>query len=609
MNIEIQAVTAAAQHFGWAESLEPQFETHDKVINADGPIQIYSGPGREKSTHIGAAKVQIKGKRWTKPFQDDASHSVTIVELEGYLKERGLIFITGHVNPKTRQVALYYITLHPFKILDFLGKSRSQNSITLRLARLPEDAEQLVRIARFSHIAQQEDPSNHGKPFVGGNGFTLQIASTDELEFQRPLRLDRAESGIDFTVFRTDQNGLRTPIDGAFELIPMDYVDHETKLSFASSTVAYTNIIGRRLDDDTFRGTLSENLYIDWKAGDVEANISVTINSGGSVWQFAQDLAFYLGCLDEGSMWINGRQKHFNSLDQASDMRDQKESIDRIMETLQFINVDPKLVFVDDLTDKVQTELETLRESLIEGRALDLEFPRSGRVAIPIGEHRIELLLELLEDSHEWIVHNPYAVDFDKHYYTHGAPPGTDESRDETEGASVTDNEVRFVTPFDTLDVDDIIATLNLNLSKAVDIYKKLPASSDRLTLANSFVLKLLLASDGSDSRRDEFLWAAENLTDWMLEGKEDPDPVFQVNSWQVSARMGGLDQRELDQVRKLRKSVDRQDGKTYQHLGYCLSILLGEAEDAAFRKDEMSEEARRELEDWPINALLTSAP
>lgn len=220
MHQEKLAVSHVVELLSWCESLDPNIEFDDKIINSDGQVQIYSGQDHKKSTHLGHAQIQVKGRRWSKKIESTASYKAEVEELRGYLKERGLVLVLVLINEKKRIRAPYYIVLTPFKIMDFIAKAGTQKSLTLLLSELPTDPEQLTGIFKFSRTAQQEDPQNYAKPLTPSGGSSLQVITPESVSFDKPLILDRSRADLDFTVFHTNADGLRTPIDGAFTLIP-----------------------------------------------------------------------------------------------------------------------------------------------------------------------------------------------------------------------------------------------------------------------------------------------------------------------------------------------------------------------------------------------------
>ncbi len=592
MNTEELAVAEAQKQLSWSERLVPGLVTQDKVINTDGPIQIYESERRDKSSHIGNVQAQVKGEAWNKDFPDTITHSATLVDLSGYLKEGGLILIKALVHRKTRTIELYYMALTPFKILDFIKKAGARKSTTLRLAKLPQDPDALVGIVLYTHAAQREDPNNHGKPLNLREGYSLEIVTSRDISFDSPITLDRARGDLDFTVFRTDESGVRAPVDAAFEIIPPDYIEHLLDLKVGSRSVTYETVTGKHLDANTVRANLSDGLYFVGKRSDDRLDVSVTINTEGTVGQFAKDGQFYTECLDEKAIWLNGKRMAFDAAHDVSDMREQHSAVTRYIPLLDRLHVDASLIRTDDLTEHVLRELETTRRGILESEEIEPASLSSGRFSIDIGAQRIEVLLELSEASNKWIFHDPYSPDFARQYYY-------------IEGEDGEEKTVRLVTPYDVLEVDDIKRTLNLNVANAVASYAKLPKASQAAGLSNEFVLKLLLAADQSESRREEFLTGAGVILEWIGAQSDGADPVHKVNTMQLKARRAPLSDADMRDLRKLRREADQNEDSTSREIAFCCSVLLGDVDDARDRKDEMPQEQASAIDKWPICALL----
>lgn len=591
-NTEELSVTAAQEAFAWCERLVPNLATQDKVINQDGEIQIYQSGSRHKSTHLGNTKAQVKGVRWPKPFPETSTHSAKVLDLHGYLNEGGLILIQGLVNQKSRTVELYYIVLNPFKILDFIKRAGDNKTTTLRLAKLPTDSDALTSIVLYSHAAQREDPSNYGKSFRVHEGHTLQIVTSTHLPYNLPVTLDRSRGEIDFSIFSVDSDGIRTPIDGAFDLLPHDYVEHPVELNIGSASTVYDQITGKRLSDGTLRLTLSSGLHMLLSRPNEVVNVSITVNTEGSVADFAKDSKFYTECLTDSAVWINDKRMDFEAGHADSAIHEQCAAVADVVALFDQLGVDGTKVRMSDLSESVVRELNTFRRAIIDSEELKPRAPGSGRYAIEIGADRIEILLELSETTKRWTAHNPYGPDFARLYY-------------HIEGEGTESRTVRPVTPYDILTVDDIVRTLNLNLANAVESYSRLPKSSRAGDLANQFVLNLLLASDASPIRRYEFLDAAQELLNWMEAENPSDDPIRFVNAMQTISRKGALDEGQLKELRRLRREMDRKPDSVSTEIAFCCSVLLLDLEDACDRLEEMDVEQSERIREWPICALM----
>lgn len=590
MNTEQLTVAEALKHFSWSERLVPDFKTEDKVINTDGPIQIYKSHKRGKDHHIGHAQVQIKGvARQRKHGFDTISHSAKVVDLKGYLKEGGLILIKGLVDRKARDVTLFYIILTPFKILDFLKQAGANASTTLLLRRLPNNTKELESIALFSHAAQREDPNNYGKSINMRDGYSLQIVAPTDIAFNGRQVFDRSRGALDFSVLQIDENGLRTPIDAVFEIVSSDYFDHDLGWTVTSGNARYENVTGRRLNESTMRATLSAGLFCTFVRDDSDLNVSVTISNDGSVAEFLKDGRFYLGCLENKSMTINSQSLSFDIAHDASEIREIHDMIRGYQPLFEALSVDMSLIPVTDLTEQVQRELYAAHRGLLESEEIEPTALTSGRYSLDIGEKRIELLFELSESTSKWIIHNPYSPDFSRQYYY------LDDGGERA---------VHFITPYDVLTVDDIERTLNLNLQNVVASYAGL-SDSDRATgYASDFALKLFTASDRSNERREEFLSAAEDILHWLDAENPLGNPIFYVNSMQAKARRETIDETDESNLRRLRRNMDGKHDDTAREIAICCSILLRDIKDADERLTELSNAQQLKFKEWPIYAL-----
>lgn len=121
MNVEKAAVNKLESLLLECTHLDPYIDTNDRTPFTDGHIEIYSSESREKRNFIGKVSVQVKGRTIPKSGKWGPSISISRVDLDGYLKDGGVLYFVVFIDPRTRTRKPFYTNLSPYRIRDILG--------------------------------------------------------------------------------------------------------------------------------------------------------------------------------------------------------------------------------------------------------------------------------------------------------------------------------------------------------------------------------------------------------------------------------------------------------------------------------------------------------
>lgn len=592
MNIEQIAVNAVSECFDWSDRFHLEATSNDKTQFTDGHLDLYSERA-VKAEILGRIQIQIKGVSWTKRFPDEATYSVSLEDARGFLRFHGALFFVVLVHRKTRKRRVYARALNPLKLTSFVNIAGTKKKQVLRFAPIPEGEEDLVRLASFALEAQKETNPVELDPKLLTDGASLTLYSPRPLDLSRPLELDHAKPGtVDFSLFLRTEGGIRAPLNGGLSIIPADYIDHEIPIRFESGDVVFENPIGRKIDDRTLRVSPTSSLTMEFASEKNVLSGKVNVKDGGPFDQYLDAINFFLAACDSGAFRVGERAVPFaiNSVDDLESLRVRRAQLVDFRALFAELNIPEHLISTALLDDASRRELDTIHRALVSGERIPAKKPESGRIAAKVCGWRLELMCRYQEEGDSWAVENPFSPSW---------PYVLATSVQEADGIERID----VVTPYDLIGAEQIHEVLNLSLGDLVGRYEALPDNPSRYTYANLTTLKLITGADQSECRRDEFLTAARDLNSWLL-GHDPESEVHRLNGWQISARLGGLDESERKEA-----YVMMMDG-TNSELGdsvvrYVCAVLLGEEHGIELWGGRLTSEQREFLKPWPIMNLI----
>ena len=89
-------------------------------------IYIYANKDKRKES-IKKVPVQVKGKQSDDFSLDTIKYPVTVVDLENYLIDGGVVFFVVYISKDGRDTKIYYSCLLPVKIRNILDRNIKKN--------------------------------------------------------------------------------------------------------------------------------------------------------------------------------------------------------------------------------------------------------------------------------------------------------------------------------------------------------------------------------------------------------------------------------------------------------------------------------------------------
>lgn len=592
MNVELLAVNKISDLIASCPHLEPYIDLNDRTPLTDGHIHIHSSTERHTNENfVGRVDVQVKGRTTSKT---PTNFRIKRKDLEGYLNLSGVLYFVVSINKASRKRTALYALLNPFKLNGILrGMKPGQKDVAVPLKKLSREPATIENLVNLAHKTQGQSLKTGWDPRLTECIEEFTLHTDRPWDMDSPLHL--TNSDMDYSLVVKTGGGMTMPVDWEVRILPASYVGEQMEWEVRSGEHSFQNPVRRLLSKNSFELELSAGLKFRYTFSQDSRTGSISLSLQHSLGGRHRDIGFLLNCMDQGSYTINGQKVDHavNDLEGEADLRAHYRYLDRLHKLLSKLRFNPDLLSVSDISDRRSDQLKGLYDVLIEGKELHQDIKEAGRIRQPVGSWNIELICLRGREEGKWRCLDLFDPSIGQQFaMSIESEPGRYESF--------------LVTPYETLDEDEIPYTVNLNLPGIVDAYAALPATPKTHSLANHMVLRLIKASDVLDVRKGEFLKAAAALNEWLI-AQEPDQPHHQINKWQIAARTRGLSAEERRDIRDLKRDASRSTTTEAAQVEAACAILLGDAEEVEFSLEQLDDPQRQVMRTWPIWSLWTS--
>lgn len=594
MNIEVRAVNRVSDAIAHCPRLSPTIDANDRTPFTDGHIEIYSNNEHKNENWRGRVSVQVKGRSVKKLAKFPRTFRVSRIDLEAFLRSRGVLYFVVAVDAKTSIRTVFYVLLNPFRIKQLLDQlSPDQNYSNIKLRDFPTDSDDIESLVNMAFMMQSEEPKMGFDPKLLENIEQFTILTSRPMEFDQPVTLNYEE--VEFSITAITAGGMSIPLSGEFSFVPASYHYRVIELTVSAGEVSFQNPVSRRIDRLTVELVLSEGLTLRLSEAEGGRSAELQIKLQRTLEGRLQDLKFYSSLITNPVLKLGEYEIPLRPSHLTGDQRliDHHASLERLKSLFDALHTESQLISVDDITEKQSKQLAGLHHAVVDRRAIPQELERSGRVRQPVGDWAIELFCIKDNETNLW----RYVDLFDSEFEYRFVARKEDDS----------DEDGHFlVTPYELIDDTYFFSTLNLHLSKISERYEGLPDVDRKFTLANETVLKLLRASDAAPLRSIEFLDAAKALNDWIIEN-EGEQHIHLINKWQIDARRGELSEAIRAQIRTVREDNYKSGAANALEIQAACAILLRDDEETLHFLQKLDPSVLRRMKTWPIWTLRNS--
>lgn len=597
LNVETLAVNAVTDIIAVCPRLNDQIMSNDKTPITDGHIDVYKSEKHSNVNLIGRVPVQVKGRTTPKKVKKSATsvpYSIDRSTLDFLRADGGGIYFYVPISPEGRVKGVFFKSLIPYRIDRMLAEMKpGQQTLSVKMDRLPESVGDVQRIVYVALEGRKQSGAKVNFGDIAEKLESITLHSIARLSDDQPTEFNLAKT--DFTVTGKTLNGSTFPLDVDLIVYPGVHAPGPLGVAITCGGIKYDEPVIEHLDERASRITLSEGLLIRAFREDNGLRTNIDITAAGNLYDQQKDLSFFLAAADGSPLVIGDVEMAPTTIDprEIGDLRTAHAEISRMVEVLDSFELDDSIVRSLDISTEEKIRLLMLHTALILGEEPPIKTDGFGRMNMSIGGQQVVLLImEGADERHRKVV-DPFS------------PSRRGEYIFRSVGENVKGDEVvQWATVYESLQAGELEKTLNLHLGDIAGAYEALPDRDDALTAANQMVLNLLAAGDNSADSRARYLYEGVlGLVEWLVRSGGG-ELTYKINEWQTRYRLGLLDAEELQRVRQARRDARKSGSPDSRFHEACLAIILQDLDELDLLLDELSEEDRQKLREWPIWSL-----
>ncbi len=590
MDLETIATASVKSSISITDELSPFINEGDKEPSWDGNIYIYANKDKRKEG-IKKVPVQVKGKQSDDFSSETIKYPVTVVDLENYLNDGGVVFFVVYISSDGRNTKIYYSCLLPVKIRNILSSNiKKKKKLSIELSSFPEDngRKVLLFLNFYDHMKKQTSFAK------------TTLRSLDDLKKQSVLEgitfyaNNYGKTNLDhYKLLFENEIYMYANIKGS--AIPQPLLDIPIDLHIAENvetnisvngTVYYTQFQRIRSKDEAVL-IIGKSVIISMM--EKKQNLTIKFTPTSNLKYSVTDLEFILALHKNNQFEMMG---HTLPLDPNRLFGEDK--VKKLQERLAFCRNLIKVLNIFNLNTDVDIDsfsADDCRHSNLFIKGLVNNEPVSGlKEGLPFAIRLNYLGSVVVIGLEEEKQPGTYRI------YDYFSKPIKLWYKDDT-------GEYR-TSKYDFLEIDDFLKIRNIDYRDVVQSYKDISEKKIYIR-ANWILLKLLLAYDKSESKRKDILDAAYNFAEWLYNANVSEDELElnsrKLNLYQVLKRRGNLSK---EQKRELFDIADDIQQNVVIRIGAYLLLDNQIAAEKLF--DKLSSGAKEEFQTFPIFRFWT---
>lgn len=555
-------------------TMESKIEHGDKYMSWDGSIILYK-PGctkRTKETYDYDIPVQVKGRtdNVAKYFNEETiKYLVDVRDLKLYYEQRGCLYFIVFFDEESKQGEIFYSSLYPSKIKGYLERkgNKRKKQISLKFSHLKKDANELYCV--LAQFGKEMVRQGFGRGQIVSKTIRLDdiasvealsatvVGAKNEWEFLKKVNSGDAciygkINGIDFPIEFDESVKLFMGHDNVPLPITVDGTEYYSKYNVVFNP------------DEDFVVKPSDNIAIHINRGKIDFRPKSTIK------QIKNDIAFLFALEKTHKTNFGKAVIPFGDIVFPQDFRDKMLYLKELCNVVEEVGIEiPK--YFSQLSEDNFKELGLLVR--IKQGYLNDKFTQTS-------------------STYNWRFDDKfYPILIEKQPQGNVLFSLTSDSSMQIFKWDGKTNHYKFPT-FAVLDAN-VVANLYYFdqgwFEKQIDIADVNP---DTIGELNMVALMLISAYDLSANK--EFL----NLAKRIYARLNTDETYYLINTLQIKIRETGLS----DSDKKKLSEVETEDAQAL----FCISVLLGNKNDADAYYKRMSKEEKDLIKDLPIIKLYS---
>lgn len=561
----------------------PYINTADKKPIWDGELYVYkTAKDFSKGNLDFTIPLQVKTSFHNKKnFPKQSKHKVLVSELNAYLEDRGVLFLTVLVNNEGgNQIYCGYLT--KAEIRKYINKAKKHESITIYFQKMPKNFKAFYDELYTLHLQRQLNSIS-----------VEELKNLKNAKYKFSVRHLPAEVDIIKHIAFNSVDVL-VECDGFSD--PFYLGDSRAFLKF-SEIIEKSISVGNKVYYNSFTKTPSENGYIISigksttlniiedlaNKGKYTFNVTVTASHDGTINDLIHELKFIISSFENGGFFVDSQWHAYPQL-----LEENKDTINAWKTSLKFWEDVIKLfdrlgmqeqLDINQLDDKGYKDLRTLIDAFIYDKRVIGDERDSHTVTFLIGNINILVFAEHLEGKYFKLLNI-----FD------GLIVST-----------INKNNRVVISPF-MIPYAPVFESIpdNIPVTKLLESYQDVLRFNPNISdYAIENLLSMLLAYDKSN--RKVHLKGATILAKWLLETfpSSKTISIHKLNLYQTILRERPLNEDELDDLADI--AVDSQD----KSIRIAANALLGNASVVKKLWSDLKKPTQKNLSSRPIYKFI----
>ena len=594
MDIENIAASAVDSSISKTEILSAYISRKDKEPSYDGYVYIHEDSSKSKK-NLKTVRVQVKGKLVKRNTSVSTKYPISILDLQTFQRNGGAMYFVVYIDKDTGDaLQIYYTALLPFKIMQLLKDTSNKNSLSVSLAKFPDDnTEKTAIFMEFCENAKlQASFTDQGLPTLEdlqkrGSIESLTIKYGGFRYSKEHPAIPRIVNGKEMFIY-ANVRGFPIPI-------PVEYHPTVSQITMGRELNCPV-IVGDRMFYSTYQVLTQEDNVI-FKIGNcltvTSPNLDnpnatrqarITISANGTLNQRLVSYPFIDALVKEGCLRLGGYtipiHLEVNKLEKIhySEFETQISTLQRIRRVLDELHV-IKDLNLDEFDERDYFWLNAIVGAVEEGATIYNIKGITGNVStVKIANIRLAMLFDKKDDG-------GYKLrDFFGHHIDVAMCYEDEDPRTP-----------RLVSQYVILKKDDFHIIDNIDYGAITSDIKSIN-SIDGFNESQANVLMYEMLNAYDESGNVVLLRSAEEINDWLLTVLEDTDrDVALLNKMQIILRRRQLSFAEKHEIILL---LSRTEDKLMKAGAY---IILGEMEEAKALLSSVNEDELTVFKMHPI--------
>jgi len=599
VDTEIIATTAVKERLALCDGLQSFINERDKEPLWDGHIYVFQKDNNKKENLIGRVSVQVKGKeKDVSKETTNINYEIEVTSLKKYLQDGGLIYFVV-VFSENGEKNLFYKILLPFDIQQILKDAEGKKKRSIKMHKLPEDNDSI----RHLFIKFIQDKKRQATQIVFSeeqmvaairNGGSLKFHVLPKVKPRNSFDMLRETTTQDIYLYVETKDGVEIPfskIEQSFFSMAIEKKD----IPVCVNGIKYYDSISYGYENEKAYIYIGQAVKIPFIEGEKPRKQTTKFKLKGTLKNRIVDSDFLIA-LAENKIICFGEKILLNisidNYEEVENLKEINETLKKLKSALDYFGVSTDLD-MDNLSAEDNMAIDDIIRAS-SGKPLSFnekDLPHIFYSVKKIGNISIRILVKKEKYIEGYVLSSAFS----------------DEIHVTLEFVNNEGNKV-IINPwslfvdmtaqdflYSNVDYSIILKSIQSldTLGKEVEISDPETGKSISTTV---MLLEIISAYDSQSIKDHKLLQFALDIAETI---KSD-SPVTIINKFQVIRRMRDLTPDEIADLVGLRRKF-----KDNILIKCGISIILGEYDDAKKLLNELPEEERKRILDYPLYKLI----